>query len=69
MPLLISIEMSDTVTSIGNGAFRSCYELETVTIGKGLKIIGSYAFSSCFDDYAFESCSLLKNITIPNSAA
>ena len=46
-----------SVTSIGNGAFRNCPGLESITIPYTVTSIG---------DYAFESCTGLKRITIPD---
>ena len=46
-----------SVTSIGNGAFRNCYILTSITIPYGVTSIG---------DYAFESCTGLESITIPD---
>jgi len=62
-------------------AFISNAEVKTVTIGKGITGIGSYAFYGCgnletvtipldselveIKEYAFDSCSELKTITIP----
>ena len=55
---LKNITIPNSVTSIGNDAFRSCIELALVIIGEGMKTFGNYAFSLC---------SSLKNITIPSS--
>ena len=44
-----SITLPDSVKEIGTGAFRRCYELETLTIGENsqLETIGSEAFAEC----------------------
>ena len=69
------------VTRIGDGAFASHRNLESVTIPDGVTSIGSYAFSGCsslknitipngvtsLGDHTFQNCSNLKSITIPNS--
>lgn len=68
------------IHSIGNQAFQSCQQLQTVTLTNGTKQIGESAFSGC--DYlqsvqlpdelefigkqAFLNCPKLDNITIPN---
>lgn len=44
---LISIEIGDGITSIGNGTFNYCSGLTEVTIGSGVTSIGSYAFQDC----------------------
>ncbi len=55
---LTSIEIPDSVTSIGDIAFYSCDSLSSVTIGNSVTSIG---------DYAFEYCDSLTSITIPSS--
>lgn len=71
---LFSVKCPDTVTLIGDGAFRYCPNLVEVECN-GATAIGSYAFSSCasltdvhirnateIGDYAFRDCSSLKNV-------
>ncbi len=69
------------VTSIGDNAFRGCYNLISVTIPDSVKSIGNEAFSWCsslmeldigtgvtsIGDNAFSDCSGLTSVTIPNS--
>ena len=69
------------VTSIGDGAFKDCSSLTSVTISNGVTIIGDDTFSGCsslakimipssvtyIGKWAFSGCSSLTNITIPNS--
>ena len=71
----------NSVTSIGNGAFRDCSGLISVTIPNSVTEIGSWAFASCVNltkviipesvtkiaDYAFYKCHRLKGKEIiPN---
>jgi hypothetical protein len=70
-----------SVTSIGNHAFRCCYDLTSVTIGDSVTAIGNSAFEGCIGlmsvtisdsvasigDSAFRGCTSLTNITIPAS--
>lgn len=68
------------VTEIGEGAFRGCYNLSTVTLPQGIERIGDLAFASCaFMEFiipdtveeigysAFALCRNLKSIVIPES--
>lgn len=55
---LTSIDIPDSVTSIGIGAFSGCTSLTSVTIGSGVTSIGKYAF---------QICSKLTSVTIGNS--
>ena len=78
---LTSIEIPDSVTSIGSSAFVNCNSLASVTIGNCVTSIGSSAFSSCSSltsieipngvtsivSYTFSNCSSLETIEIPNS--
>ena len=71
----------DSVTSIGNGAFEGCTELNSVTIGDSITSINNGAFSGCtglnsvtigksvkfIACGAFRYCSSLTSITIPDS--
>ena len=73
--------IGDSVTSIGNEAFRQCFSLTSVTIGNSVTTIGNSAFSGCnsltsvtipnsvttIGQSAFSDCSSLTSVTIPNS--
>jgi serine/threonine protein kinase len=71
----------DSVTSIGDRAFRECSSLHSVTIPDSVTSIGDWAFGYCsslqsvsipdsvtsIDFGAFQSCSSLQSVTIPDS--
>ena len=78
---LTSIELSNSVTTIGNGAFMFCEELKTINIPDSVTTIDSFAFCYCraltsieipnsvttIGESAFEECDALVSIKIPNS--
>ncbi len=55
---ITSVNIPNSITSIGNSAFSGCSGLTSVTIPNSVTSIG---------DYAFSDCSSLTSITIPNS--
>ena len=52
-----SITIPNSVTSIGDSAFRGCSSLTNITIPSGVTSIG---------DFAFSGCSSLTSVTIPS---
>jgi ubiquitin len=72
----------DSVTSIGNYAFRNCTSLTSITIPDGVTSIGNYAFRSCtsltsitipdgvtsIGEQAFYACTSLTSITFLGTA-
>ena len=78
---LENIEISDSVTSIGEGAFSRCESLKNVEIPDSVTSIGEGAFQSCkslenigipdsvttIGAYTFSGCESLKSVIIPNS--
>ena len=77
---LIEYTIPNSVTTIGNGAFRYCKDLTSVVIPDSVTSIGDSAFANCYrltsitipnsvtyiGDAAFVSCSSLKSIVIPD---
>lgn len=82
MPKNTSITIPSYITSIGDGAFGACLNLESVTLPDSVTNIGESAFSSCTNlknveipdsitnigNFAFSNCTNLENITIPDNA-
>ena len=81
MTNLTTVSISNSVTSIGDGAFYNCSSLISVTIPNSVTSIGGWAFSSCssltsitipnsvtsIGDHAFYNCSSLASLSIGNS--
>ena len=57
---LKSVRIPETVTFIGEGAFRNCINLESVILPDNIKSIESYTF---------DGCKKLKEITIPSGVS
>ena len=55
---ITSVNIPNSITSIGSGAFYGCSGLASITLPNSITSIGNYAF---------EDCSGLTSITIPNS--
>ena len=78
---IVSVEITDGATTIGDFAFEDCDGLTSLTIPNSVTTIGNEAFYDCsgltsltipnsvtkIGDYAFDGCSGLTSLTIPNS--
>lgn len=78
---LTSINIPNSVTSIGSSAFGACTSLTSVIISNSVRIIGGNAFQDCsaltsiiipdsvtsIREYAFYNCKNLVSITISNN--
>ena len=76
---ITSLVVPDSVNEIGEKAFYCCESLKTIKLGKGLNVIGEYAFSNCssltgdlvipdsvttIKERAFNNCSRLLTVTL-----
>lgn len=80
---LESVCLSETVSSIGNGAFLCCVKLPTITIPNNVTSIGKEAFQGCLklfsvtlsnsidiiEEDLFSGCESLVSITIPDNVS
>jgi hypothetical protein len=78
---LLTVELPDGITEIGERVFDKCKKLEHVRLPKGLLVIGTKAFNECnslqeikfpeslntLDEGAFRRCSALTEVTIPDN--
>jgi hypothetical protein len=80
-PTLFSVVIPNSVTSIGNDAFKGNFNMKSVVIGKSVESIGNMAFNFCYSIHsiiipnstksigtmAFSTCYGLTSVTIGNS--
>lgn len=62
------LDLGNSITSIGAGAFENCDELTKVTLGKGINELKSKAFKGCNDleDIYFETPNSLAEFPLEN---
>ena len=77
-PNLNTVELGNSVTSVGDNAFSKCTALTSVNIGDGVTSIGKNAFNGCtaltnanigsgaIGESAFNGCTSLANVTLGN---
>ena len=77
-PNLTTVELGNSVTSVGDNAFSKCTALRSVNIGDGVTSIGKNAFNGCtaltnanigsgaIGESAFNGCTSLANVTLGN---
>lgn len=77
----VNINLPNTLVSIGGEAFKGCYNMQTVSLGNSLRILGDGAFNGCtalnsialpktlesIGGSAFFNCQNIKSLAIPNS--
>lgn len=78
---LKEVSLPETLTTIGNSAFRECTALTHVTISENVTAIGTYAFQGCtqlkeivlpdgmtrISAYAFYGCTGLTSVSLPEN--
>ncbi len=78
---LVSVEISNGVSTIGDYAFSGCSSLTSVSIPDSVTSMGDSVFGDCYSlesitipdsvtsmgDYAFNCCSSLTSVSIPDS--
>ena len=78
---VVTAEIGDCVTTIGNGGFYNCYNLTSINIPDNITNIGTNAFRGCagltsctigtgvtsINHSVFRDCSGLTSVTIPNN--
>ena len=76
-----TIQLPDTITSMGNNVFYNCTSLESVNIPSSLTTISAYTFYNCskitgitlgsniqtINAYAFYNCYSIKELVLPDS--
>ena len=78
---IVSVEIPNSVTVIGDNAFDGCRSLSSITMPNSVTVIGDNAFGGCrslssitmpnsvttIGETVFSNCTSLTSVTIPNS--
>ena len=78
---LKAVQIPDSVTALGEGAFSSCYSLSEIVLGSGVSRLKNGTFEDCnaltsfaipstvsrVDDRVFQGCVQLKEVWVPAS--
>jgi hypothetical protein len=59
---LQSVELPETLTTMGNFVFYMCTDLESITIPEGLETLGAYSFMGCVSMESFHIPSTLLSV-------
>ncbi len=60
---ITGIDIPASISSIGEGAFRNCKNLRTVTVGDGMTVD---EYGTGIGEGAFYNCTLLENVELPD---
>jgi hypothetical protein len=81
--LIHQVEIGNEITSIGDAAFKGCYNMTSISTPSSMQAFGQATFEGCssllyvdipngqttLDNFLFKDCSSLSTITIPESVS